>query len=77
MLDSFYPAFCKGSRMFYLDNKKRYVFDSNDEVVGELKNGKFTQDTPRLSRLYADGLLASELEQLSEVIQRAPARNAK
>jgi len=63
--------------MFYLDNKKRYVLDAGGEVIGELKNGKFTQDTPRLSRLYADGLLASELEQLSEVIQRAPARNAK
>jgi hypothetical protein len=63
--------------MFYLDKNKRYVIDDNGEVVGELKNGKFTQDTPRLARLYADGLFTSELEQLSEVIQRAPARNAK
>lgn len=63
--------------MFYLDNKKRYVLDASGEVVGEVKNGKFTQDTPRLSRLYSDGLFPTELEQLSEVMQRAPARNAK
>lgn len=61
--------------MFYL--KKGRVVDSRDEIVGKIEKGKFTQKSPEVSRLYSDGLLPEELEQISEAMQKALVRGSR
>ena len=58
--------------MLYLDKDKRHVVDGSGNILGEIRNGKFTQNTPELSKMYASGLLPVELEQVSEAMQRGP-----
>lgn len=61
--------------MFYLKNGR--VVDSRGEVVGKIIEGKFTQNSAEVSRLYSGGLLPSELEQISETMQRSFVRGSK
>ena len=56
--------------MFYLDKKRQLVLDASKEVVGVIRDGKFSQDSPMVFNYYRGGLTATQLEQVSEAIQR-------
>lgn len=56
--------------MFYLDRKRQLVLDASREVVGVVRDGKFTQDSPMVFSYYRGGLTATQLEQVSEALQR-------
>lgn len=59
--------------MFTLSGNK--VLDSYGNVVGQVKEGKFSQNL--CSAHYANGLTAMELERISETIQRSVPRNRR
>ena len=56
--------------MFYLDKKRQLVLDASKEVVGVIRDGKFSLDSPMVFSYYRGGLTATQLEQVSEAIQR-------
>ena len=56
--------------MFYLDKKRQLVLDASKEIVGVVRNGKFSQDSPQVFSFYKGGLTATQLEQVSEAMQR-------
>lgn len=64
--------------MFYLDKDNKTVVDSFGDKVGFVTNGKFcqvyrqkNQKTELCDKPYANGLSPMQLEQVSELIQRA------
>jgi hypothetical protein len=58
------------AEMFYLDKKRQLVLDASKEIVGVIKDGKFRQDSPQVFKFYGGGLTATQLEQVSEAMQR-------
>lgn len=62
--------------MFYLQKDKVTICDSFGDKVGFYIDGKFSQvlrlptKIDKCSKRYASGLVAIELEQLSELMQR-------
>jgi hypothetical protein len=56
--------------MFYLDKKRQLVLDASKEIVGVIRGGKFSQDSPNVFSYYRGGLTATQLEQVSEAMQR-------
>ena len=63
--------------MFYLDKKRQLVLDASKEVVGIIRDGKFSQDSPMVFSYYRGGLTATQLEQVSEAIQRVTIARAR
>jgi hypothetical protein len=63
--------------MFYLDKKRQLVLDASKEIVGIIKDGKFRQDSPLVFRYYSEGLSATQLEQVSEAMQRVTIARSK
>lgn len=64
--------------MFYLDKDNKTVVDSFGDKVGFVKSGKFCQvyreknkKTELCDKQYINGLSPVQLEQVSELIQRA------
>jgi hypothetical protein len=64
----------KETTMFKLDKFRTKVLDSNNRVVGCIKNGFFTQDC-QIDKAYIIGLTAIDLEQISEAMQRSLSRS--
>ena len=63
--------------MFYLDKKRQLVLDASKEIVGVVRNGKFSQDSPQVFSFYKGGLTATQLEQVSEALQRVTIARAR
>lgn len=56
--------------MFYLDKKRQLILDASKEIVGVIREGKFNQSSPEVFSFYRGGLTATQLEQVSEAMQR-------
>lgn len=63
--------------MFYLDKKRQLVLDASKEIVGVIRDGKFSQDSPNVFSYYRGGLTATQLEQVSEAMQRVTIARAR
>jgi hypothetical protein len=65
--------------MFYLSKDEKSVLDGRKLTVGYIYNGRFSQKRKRETddpccQDYVDGLSARELEQISELLQKASNR---
>jgi hypothetical protein len=64
--------------MYKINKQKSEILDYENRVVGFIRDGKFSQTYRKkwnsiecCDRLYQNGLTPVELEQVSEVMQRA------
>ena len=63
--------------MFYLDKKRQLILDASKEIVGVIRGGKFSQNSPEVFDYYKSGLTATQLEQVSEAMQRVTIARAR